>query len=289
MNKEIKAIILIVLIVLVALISTSIYILFNSLVDSDRKVNQSPNNQQVNNATALIFEVSTDKSIYEVNETIMIQLKITNPTDFEITLDFSSSYQFDYTISSEQGQVYRWSKDKGFLDVLTYLKIPAHDSHIKIFYHIPEDYPLESGIYTIEGIVVEYFTDTTQIEIEQENNATARDLIFMFSTDGQSYDVNETIMILLRLINPTDSLITLDFSSGYQFDYTITSAKGQLYRWSDDKAFIQMLTNIKINPHDSYTRTFNHTPEDYPLLPGSYSIEGVVVGYFTERTTIEIS
>jgi len=116
-------------------------------------------------AQDLIFEVSVDKSIYQVNETILIELNITNPTDFDIHLNFSSSRQFDYTINSTQEQVYCWSGGKVFLMWLTSIEIEAHDSYIRIFHHTAEDYPLEPGNYVIEGFVVGYFTDSTEIKI----------------------------------------------------------------------------------------------------------------------------
>lgn len=114
-------------------------------------------------------------------------------------------------------------------------------------------------------------------------------LIFEVTTDKRAYKTNETIVIKMNITNPTDSDVWLNFSSGYQFDYMIISAGGQvLYRWSDNKAFIMVLTHIKISAHSSYVRVFHHTPTDYPLKPGKYMIEGVVVGYFTGSTEIEV-
>ena len=47
-------------------------------------------------------------------------------------------------------------------------------------------------------------------------------------------------------------------------------------------------THIKVEAHSSYVRVFHHTPKDYPLKPGKYIIEGIVVGYFTDSTEIEV-
>lgn len=114
-------------------------------------------------------------------------------------------------------------------------------------------------------------------------------LIIEVSTDKPVYDVNETVVICIKMINPTSSPKTLHFTSGYQVDYIIMQDSTVLYQWSADKAFIQMLTSITIPPFDSVVRCFNHTPEDHPLTPGTYEIEGLVVGYDNDRTTITIS
>jgi len=50
----------------------------------------------------------------------------------------------------------------------------------------------------------------------------------------------------------------------------------------------KLLTSITIPPF-GLVRCFNHTPEDHPLMPGTYEIEGLVVGFDNDRTTITIS
>ena len=117
-------------------------------------------------AQRLIFEVTTDESTYEVDETIIIKMNITNPTDSEVILNFSSGYQLDYKIISEGGHViYRWSDGKAFIMAFTHIKVEAHSSYVRVFHHTPKDYPLKPGKYIIEGIVVGYFTDSTEIEV----------------------------------------------------------------------------------------------------------------------------
>jgi len=114
-------------------------------------------------------------------------------------------------------------------------------------------------------------------------------LIIEISTDKLVYNVNETFVICIKMINPTSSSKILHFTSGYQVDYKIMRDSTVLYQWSANKAFIQMLTSITIPPFGQVVRCFNHTPEDHPLMPGTYEIEGLVVGFDNDRTTITIS
>jgi len=119
--------------------------------------------------------------------------------------------------------------------------------------------------------------------------STAQDLRFEVWTDKETYGVNETITIHLKIINPTLSKVSLHFSSAYQLDYIILDQNNtQLYEWSNDKAFILELTEIRIGPLSSYKRTFNHAPKYHSLQPGMYTIRGLVVGHFAKDTTIEV-
>jgi hypothetical protein len=119
--------------------------------------------------------------------------------------------------------------------------------------------------------------------------STVQNLKFEVWTDKETYGVNETITIHLKIINPTLSTVSLHFNSAYQLDYVILDQNDtQLYRWSNDKGFIQVLTEIRIDPFSSHKRTFNHAPESHSLQLGMYTIRGLVVGYFAKNTTIQV-
>jgi hypothetical protein len=119
--------------------------------------------------------------------------------------------------------------------------------------------------------------------------STVQNLRFEVWTDKETYEVNETITIHLKIINPTLSEVSLHFNSGYQLDYIILDQNNtQLYKWSNDKMFLQILTGIRIDPFSSHKRTFNHAPKHHSLQLGMYTIRGLVVGYFAKDTTIEV-
>lgn len=115
------------------------------------------------NGNIPILEVSTDGFLYSVNETIKICLKVANPTSSPMTFHFNSGYQFDYTISRGSIVIYRWAADKGFIQIFTKITIPPHDSIVRCFYHEPQNYFLELGIYEIHGFLVGYGGDSTTI------------------------------------------------------------------------------------------------------------------------------
>jgi hypothetical protein len=117
-------------------------------------------------AQDLMFEVSTDKKTYELNETIGIKLELINPTHSRICLNFNSAYQFDYRILDQAGNnLYTWSETRDFVQMLTSIHVNPHSSYEKAFNHLSQDFSLQQGVYTIKGIVVNYFLKDTTIEV----------------------------------------------------------------------------------------------------------------------------
>jgi len=138
-------------------------------------------------------------------------------------------------------------------------------------------------IITLGGSIVGF------VSIQALLKSGAQDLMFEVSTDRKTYELNETIGIKLKLINPTHSRICLNFNSAYQFDYRILDEAGNnLYTWSETRDFVQMLTSIHVDPHSSYEKAFNHLSQDFSLQKGVYTIRGIVVNYFIHETTIEV-
>ena len=98
-------------------------------------------------------------------------------------------------------------------------------------------------------------------------------------TDKQIYAPGEELHITVIAENNSNHDITLNFPSSYQADYIIDGA----YRWSVDKAFIQVLTQVTIEAGASHKWEFVHTAYDYPLPVGQHTITAEVVGQGPSR------
>jgi len=69
---------------------------------------------------------SQESNSFIQGEAIGFLLTTTNTTNEPITLNFTSSQQYDFCIETTSGaEVWRWSADKGFLTVLTQLILPV--------------------------------------------------------------------------------------------------------------------------------------------------------------------
>lgn len=77
----------------------------------------------------LELALSTDRAAYPLGAMVSLTLTVTNPTNAEVTLNFSSSQMYDFAVSSTGGSlVWRWGQGRSFLTVITTRTIPAGGS-----------------------------------------------------------------------------------------------------------------------------------------------------------------
>ncbi|HEY0305430.1 MAG TPA: BsuPI-related putative proteinase inhibitor [Longimicrobiales bacterium] len=69
----------------------------------------------------------------------------------------------------------------------------------------------------------------------------------------------DTVRMVLHVTNPTNQPVTLEFNSGQRYDFAIRTAAGaDVWTWSADKQFAQMLGTETIAPGATldYTETW---------------------------------
>lgn len=92
--------------------------------------------------------LSTNKGTYSKGEPIIIKLKIFNCSDEEIVFHFRSSQRFDFSILKEKEEIWRWSKDRFFAQVLG--KVILEQDKI-IIYEEKFEAELKAGSYQVMG------------------------------------------------------------------------------------------------------------------------------------------
>ena len=215
----------------------------------------------------IVIQVLTNKEAYEPGEPVEIHLVAMNKTEREITLNFPTGHQQDYCIDGE----YLWSKGKSFTEALSSVTIPAGGKHVWPFVHTEEDYYLAPGMHTIVGTVVGYGISLPVPIVVREGKR----LEVTVSTDKEVYGVGEKVPIRVTITNKTDAQVVLKFTSDREAGYIIDG----VYSEYNGGGFLDIYTEIPLEPGESYFWEFVHDPADYPLLPGKHSIVGIVVGY----------
>lgn len=95
------------------------------------------------------------------------------------------------------------------------------------------------------------------------------------TSDMSAYASGEPITVTLEVTNRTGAPLTFEFSSGQRYDFAIHDEAGEtVWRWSRDKAFMQMMGQETIAPGNGLTYVEVFQGE---LLPGSYTVVGQVV------------
>jgi len=96
------------------------------------------------------------------------------------------------------------------------------------------------------------------------------DMICSVSTDKGIYMFGENIEITIRLMNSGTDVVSIDFGSSCFFNYHIDN----YYSFLDGAICLTVITTIDLNPGESYSQTFTHTPAQYTLGYGAHSITG---------------
>lgn len=95
--------------------------------------------------------LSTNKSTYGIGEPIVIKLKVFNYSNKSIILHFRSSQRFDFSILKGKEEIWRWSKDKFFAQVLG--EVALEPGKI-IVYEEKFEGKLEAGYYKVIGSII---------------------------------------------------------------------------------------------------------------------------------------
>jgi len=95
------------------------------------------------------------------------------------------------------------------------------------------------------------------------------------TTDKTDYAADEPIVLRLEVTNGTDEPLLLEFSTAQRYDFVMDGAEGSTaWRWSADKAFIQVLGEEQLAPGESltYEERFEGS-----LTAGTYTVVALLV------------
>lgn len=100
------------------------------------------------------------------------------------------------------------------------------------------------------------------------------DLLLSVVTDKEVYQSGEPVRMKVQIANESDEAITLQFSSGQRYEFTIQNDRDrEIWRWSEDRGFIQMLGEERLASRGAlvYRAEFHGR-----LEPGSYRVTGTL-------------
>jgi len=143
----------------------------------------------------------------------------------------------------------------------------------------------------IGGVVLLCFFVVMLITISIPVTASADDLSLSVTTDMPHYIwLFQKASITLTLKNNGNNNVTITFPSTQRFDIEITRLKNNrtVFRWSEGRIFILIMSNITIPANGSVSWTydwyqrgniFRHEMPvgfSYPVLPGVFRIKGII-------------
>jgi hypothetical protein len=103
------------------------------------------------------------------------------------------------------------------------------------------------------------------------------------SLSRPTYRAGETVEVELRIANAGSAPVSVTFTSGQRFDLAIRRPRGdEVWRWSHDKAFIQVIETLTLEPGQSFSFQIPWEQRDYQgrrVDPGPYQAVAVFMGW----------
>ena len=191
--------------------------------------------------------LATGKLSYMPGEAIDWRYTLYNGNDQPLALTFTSSQVYDLIVRQGGKVISRWSTGLMFADVMSTRTVMMGETmELKGSWQLPKE--LAPGTYDLEFVLTSTTTEPTGAKTQfAVGKASIPDLGVSFTTDKLIYRVGTTITVKYTITNLTDKPLVLTFPSAQQYDWTITDAEGNLiYRWSDGRAFAQVITQLTI-------------------------------------------
>lgn len=89
-------------------------------------------------------------------------------------------------------------------------------------------------------------------------------------------------MVTLQARNTGTAPLSLAFSSGQRFDLSVRRPRGEeVWRWSHDKAFIQVVESVTLDPGETMSFQVTWDQKDFQgrlVDPGAYRAVAVFMG-----------
>ena len=106
--------------------------------------------------------------------------------------------------------------------------------------------------------------------------------MFTVTTNTTNYTVGETVVIRLTLTNDTDQTQTYDFGTAQRYDVIVSRNDQQVWQWSADQFFAQMMGSETLEPGESRTYTVPWNQVDAngrQVRSGTYTVTGTITSY----------
>lgn len=106
------------------------------------------------------------------------------------------------------------------------------------------------------------------------------------------YGPGEPVDVALRVRNVGSAPVSVTFTSGQRFDLVVRRPRGdEVWRWSHDKAFIQVIETVTLKPGDILAYQVAWDQQDYQgrrVDSGSYQAVAVFMGRVGTRREIRL-
>ena len=121
---------------------------------------------------------------------------------------------------------------------------------------------------------------------------TEGNLILTASVAKRTFAPGEPVGIQFTVRNAATGALGVMFTSGQRFDFVVRRSRGdEVWRWSHDKAFIQIIQTATLRPQEvlSFSETWDQRDfQGRRVDPGTYDLIAVFMGRLNDKTSIAL-
>ncbi len=120
---------------------------------------------------------------------------------------------------------------------------------------------------------------------------TAGDLRLELTVGKSSYVSGEPVQARLVVRNAGGTPLRVEFASGQRFDLEVRRRGVLVWRWSHDRAFIQVIQEVTLRPGEAlppFSAAWGQTDlQGRRVEPGDYELVGIFLGRTSQVRTLE--
>lgn len=121
---------------------------------------------------------------------------------------------------------------------------------------------------------------------------TEGNLALTASVAKRIFAPGEPVSIRFSIRNAAGGALGVMFTSGQRFDFIVRRSRGdEVWRWSHDKAFIQVIQTATLGPQEALAFSGTWDQRDFQgrhVDPGAYELIAVFMGRVGERSGIAL-
>ncbi|HBQ28774.1 MAG TPA: hypothetical protein DD719_05150 [Desulfotomaculum sp.] len=139
------------------------------------------------------------------------------------------------------------------------------------------DLPDPDNIKVGMKLYLDLETEEPEVENDPYTTRIVDGLLYILTTEKARFLRREPILFTLTKLNITSAPVTLNYRSSQRFDFVVLKDNQEIWRWSEDQFFAQVMERISIRPGEAqiFSALWDQRDNSGQLVaPGSYIVRG---------------
>ncbi|HUR01721.1 MAG TPA: BsuPI-related putative proteinase inhibitor [Nonomuraea sp.] len=253
-----------------------------------------PSFSQALAADPLQVSLTTDKASYNRGESAQLTLRVTNTGLTPVVVTFNTSQKYDFAALDSSGvTAWTWSQGQVFNPAPSQQTLaPGASWTFTASWAFTTNLGerLADGSYTIRGTFTGQYLGRAGAKTADQaiTYFTPDYLQVTFSTDKTTYRWLDTAKMNLRVLNVAPYPLTITFSNGQLYDFSVASSNGStLWNWAYGKTFSPDPVELVLNPNEAveFQVSWNLAGNNgLPVSAGTYTASGIFLGNYEGKS-----